>query len=486
MTNKRLLCFLFIINIFFVLSGVCFAQSITWQRIYRNPLGNDAGGFDICQPDSNNFVIVGLASGTIPSFYVLKINPYSDTLWTKVFGLGGIANAVTASGDGGCVFTGDYGNAFSIKMDTDGNIVWLKDYNGGRGFDIKKTSDGGYIICGDKTSGFQFKGYVCKTDSLGNLQWEREYYDGQTVYLFTIDEAIDGNGYVIGGTKDSTNGRIRGYFFKINNNGDVLWEKTYSLGIDTYLDSFDKKNQGYVFAGNVYTHSNFDSSRAFVFKTDLNGNLTSLKIFTSTKRQSITRFCSQNYNKFFLSFFTFNTSPPGYGTQIFSLDSNFNTIKQLTLLPDSNSLTLYSLYSIPNSTDIIGCGSNDQRQFASLDAYAVRLDNALYPPPPIGIKPVSNTIPDTYKLFQNFPNPFNPKTTITFDLPKDIEVRLTVYDVLGREIYSINEFRRSGFNKIEFDGSNLASGVYYYSLEVRQAGSLTGTFAETRKMVLIK
>jgi len=76
-------------------------------------------------------------------------------------------------------------------------------------------------------------------------------------------------------------------------------------------------------------------------------------------------------------------------------------------------------------------------------------------------------------------NPFNPKTNITFDLPKDIDIRLTVYDVLGREVYNINELRKAGSNRVEFDGTNLASGVYYYSLEV-------GTFAETKKMVLIK
>jgi hypothetical protein len=90
-----------------------------------------------------------------------------------------------------------------------------------------------------------------------------------------------------------------------------------------------------------------------------------------------------------------------------------------------------------------------------------------------------NEIPRRYKLYQNYPNPFNPKTTITFDLPKDIDIKLTVYDVLGREIYSINEFRKSGSNMITFDGSNLASGVYYYSFEAE-------TFAETRKIVLIK
>jgi len=90
-----------------------------------------------------------------------------------------------------------------------------------------------------------------------------------------------------------------------------------------------------------------------------------------------------------------------------------------------------------------------------------------------------NQLPKRYKLYQNYPNPFNPKTHISFDLPKDMDIRLTVYDVLGREVYRIHEIYKAGSNKVEFDGSNLASGVYYYSLEA-------GTFSETKKMVLIK
>jgi len=105
---------------------------------------------------------------------------------------------------------------------------------------------------------------------------------------------------------------------------------------------------------------------------------------------------------------------------------------------------------------------------------------------PLEISNINSEIPNKYSLSQNYPNPFNPVTKINFELPKDIDIRLTVYDVLGREVYSINEFRKSGSNMITFDGTDLASGVYYYSFEVRQAGSLTGTFVETKKMVLIK
>jgi len=88
-------------------------------------------------------------------------------------------------------------------------------------------------------------------------------------------------------------------------------------------------------------------------------------------------------------------------------------------------------------------------------------------------------IPRSYNLYQNYPNPFNPKTTIKYDIPKNIFVTIKIYDVLGKEIFSTSEFNFAGSYELEFDASNYASGLYFYRIE-------TGTFAETKKMVLIK
>jgi hypothetical protein len=91
----------------------------------------------------------------------------------------------------------------------------------------------------------------------------------------------------------------------------------------------------------------------------------------------------------------------------------------------------------------------------------------------------SNNNPKEFKLYQNYPNPFNPVTTLSFDLPKDIDIDLKVYDILGKEVYKIDEFRKAGLNKIYFDGNNLSSGIYYYTLSA-------GSFKATRKMILVK
>ncbi|MBZ0202984.1 MAG: T9SS type A sorting domain-containing protein, partial [Ignavibacteria bacterium] len=99
----------------------------------------------------------------------------------------------------------------------------------------------------------------------------------------------------------------------------------------------------------------------------------------------------------------------------------------------------------------------------------------------------SNNVPDKFSLSQNYPNPFNPITKINFSLPNPSKVSIKIYDILGRTVkILIDEFRDKGIHTVTFDGTGLASGVYFYSIEVRQAGSSTVTFKDTKKMVLVK
>jgi len=85
-----------------------------------------------------------------------------------------------------------------------------------------------------------------------------------------------------------------------------------------------------------------------------------------------------------------------------------------------------------------------------------------------------------FELSQNYPNPFNPATTIRFNLPGAGNVKLTLFNILGQEIRTlVNEFKESGVHTINFNASELNSGMYIYKIEA-------GTFVQTRKMTLIK
>jgi hypothetical protein len=88
--------------------------------------------------------------------------------------------------------------------------------------------------------------------------------------------------------------------------------------------------------------------------------------------------------------------------------------------------------------------------------------------------------PQQLSLSQSYPNPFNACTIIEFALPKSTDVRLSVYDMLGREVtVLVNERRNAGLHKAVFDGSELSSGVYFYRLK-------TGDFTKTKRMISLK
>lgn len=88
--------------------------------------------------------------------------------------------------------------------------------------------------------------------------------------------------------------------------------------------------------------------------------------------------------------------------------------------------------------------------------------------------------PVGFRLDQNFPNPFNPVTRISFQIPKSAFVTLKIYDLLGKEIATlINEEKNAGYHKIDFDAANYPSGIYFYRLTA-------GKFNEMKKMTILK
>jgi hypothetical protein len=97
-----------------------------------------------------------------------------------------------------------------------------------------------------------------------------------------------------------------------------------------------------------------------------------------------------------------------------------------------------------------------------------------------GVIAEGRNVPEIYNLSQNYPNPFNPSTTIKYELPKSSEVRLSVYDILGREVsVLVNERRDARVHEVKFDASDLSSGVYFYRLQA-------GDFTQTKRLLLLK
>jgi hypothetical protein len=99
---------------------------------------------------------------------------------------------------------------------------------------------------------------------------------------------------------------------------------------------------------------------------------------------------------------------------------------------------------------------------------------------PTAVAEEKSELPENFALMQNYPNPFNPSTKITYRLPISSEVKLTVFDVHGREVTTLLQAKQpAGTHEAVFDASGLSNGIYYYKLTA-------GNFSATKEMLLIK
>jgi hypothetical protein len=93
---------------------------------------------------------------------------------------------------------------------------------------------------------------------------------------------------------------------------------------------------------------------------------------------------------------------------------------------------------------------------------------------------LAELLPVSYSLAQNYPNPFNPATTIRYGLPQRSMVNLTIFNALGQQVRQLlSQEQAAGYHEVKFDGSGVASGVYFYRIRA-------GSFVETKKFLLLR
>ncbi|MEQ8525227.1 BspA family leucine-rich repeat surface protein [Gracilimonas sp.] len=142
-----------------------------------------------------------------------------------------------------------------------------------------------------------------------------------------------------------------------------------------------------------------------------------------------------------------------------------NTSGELSITTRADADTFFVAIQVANNENIV-----------SLDTLEVRIDPSF-----ITSAELMAQIPEDFKLHQNYPNPFNPSTIIRYGVPQSSEVRLEVFDMLGRKVATLvnGERQRAGWHQVNFDASRLASGMYLYRI-------VAGKHVKTRKMMLIK
>ena len=208
--------------------------------------------------------------------YLIKINLMGDTIGTKFYnGFGGTIHSTT---DGGYLHIGQGGaiNQVSvIKSDSLGNVNWCKYISGPlneiHGLWGKQTNDGGYIICGTVNNNgvYDFRMYLIKLDSLGNLSWNKIITHQNGEFGFSVDETLDG-GFILVGRSDGFASII-----KTDSAGNIIWKKGLAGASANHVIA--TPDGGYIVAGRVSS-----SDDAMLLKLDAFGNLVWCKKYGGT------------------------------------------------------------------------------------------------------------------------------------------------------------------------------------------------------------
>ncbi|MFZ1320098.1 MAG: T9SS type A sorting domain-containing protein [Ignavibacteria bacterium] len=417
----------------------------------------------VIQASDSNIVVTWVYSSTPNKIAFQKLSPAGAKLWgaDPVYVEGGASENYTypalATSDNGSVialwsgYTGSFLNPgnyrlYSRKISPAGSTLWQDTvYSLGRvtGFFVPKIftdkNNGAiYVWQDDRNSVNLQSSYVQHINSAGQIQFPLNGSEVSTLSGSNKFDAwasymnVTGETYLIFKMTNSLQSQFAVYGQKLSSNGSRQWS---SDGI-----AFQPFGQNSMERLLCFTQ---DTLIVFSFNESLFGSANNqIKYFNSDRNGVM-----------------------GWGGYIHELTTGNSEKLKLTGVINSNSMTMLAW------TD---------RRLDGGGVYAQNVNSNGSLGNTTGINLNYSESPEGFKLWQNFPNPFNPKTVINYEIQNTELVSLKVFDVLGNELMTIiNKRQNAGAYSVDFDGSNFSSGVYFYRLEA-------GKFSVTKSMILLK
>lgn len=479
--KKLIILFIFTCTLLVPNIRDCFGQSITWQREFPEYYGVVNR---VEQTYDGGYIAVGeiLISGSY-KMRLIKFNMFGDTLWSKIIGIGSTSGYwVEETTDRGLIIGGStdlgIGNqkVYLVKTDSLGNIQWQKTYSNSdidQCYCVKQTPDGGYILSCRTAEYVMF----IRTDANGNLSWKKIY--GNALNTLVVREIqILQDGYITSGRK----GELAAsdvYVMRLDINGDTLWTKRF--GGNNFDGGFTiavvpPPHSGFIIGGASKSFSQNGNANCYVIKINSVGNLEWEKTYSPHGGADE---CLSIIYKPSMGYIVAGTSDSlnnqVYKAKIRKIDFSGNVIYEQSFLPGMDAASFLSVNLTFDGGFILGgYGGNSYP-----DYYIVKTDSLGFANP-IGISNQQNIIPDDFLLYQNYPNPFNSETNIRFKIPISSNVEISIFDVNGKTIKTlVNSRLEAGNYKIKFLANDLPSGIYFYRLSIND-------YVETRKMMLIK
>ncbi|MEI7483158.1 MAG: T9SS type A sorting domain-containing protein [Ignavibacteriota bacterium] len=446
------------------------SQPVTWVKIIGDSV-KSMSGISVVQTYDGGYAVLavkGVIAGD-QKLLLFKLDNLGNLIWKKTLGdtsLSLYPIKLVQTNDSGFVVLGLQIGNFLMKTDKNGNFLWRKNYPDtalaeARLYGFTKTYDNGFILCGNYTSFSPTleNGYLIKTDSVGNVKWQKGFHDSTSNNYFDIMQFPDNNYYVAGYTSNSASNRYA-ITKKFKNNGEVIWTKLLLNPSGSFLITK-------VLNDKIAIVSNIDGGGpSNVSLLDTSSNLI------------------WQYNYSYPAFsYSINPMPSGSiiitgGVEFGGYDATI-AMKKLSLDGDSISAKnfLYQGYShigaknTANTNDngfILTGGATVNNKSNIL---IIKTDSSFNAPIITNISYSHETTPNSFELYQNYPNPFNPSTSIKFNIPENGFVKIKIFDLSGKEVLKMgNQYCFKGLNKFIFDAIkyNLSSGIYFFSIEFKE------------------
>jgi len=473
-----------------IMTTAAFAQpnpDTLWTRTYGGSSTDRA--YSVQQTTDGGYIVAGYTSSFGAGgydFYLVKTNPLGEALWTRTYGGSGddFGQSVQQTADGGYIVAGitqSFGaggpDFYLVKTNSQGDTLWTRTY-GGSGEDdaysVQETADGGYVVAG-QTNSFgagEDDCYVVKTNSLGDTLWTRTYGGSSRDWANSVQQTAD-TGYVVAGATQSFGaGDWDFYLVKTNSQGDTLWTRTYGGSSYDWANSVDTTSDGgYIVAGTTESFG-AGSKDFYLVKTNSLGDTLWTRTYGGSRNDGAGSVQQTADGGYIVAGYTNSFSAGDWDFYLVKTNSQGDTLWTRTHGGSSTDRA----YSVQQTADggYIVAGYTESFGAGDCDFYLVKTG-----PDPVSADDPVVLQPSSYSL-SSYPNPFNPSTTIAFDLPKAGHISLRVFDLLGREVAVLKDgLVEAGSHRVIFDGSGLASGIYFARLDA--AG-----FSQTKKLMLLK
>ena len=483
----------------------------------------DDGGFSVQQTTDGGYIVAGYTSssgaGSVDALLV-KVDSLGNQVWQETFGSWGSdgARSVQQTSDEGFIITGwtwSYGTVMGdlwlVMIDSQGNEEWNTSFGGtgyDRGFSVQQTTDGGYVATGwtDSYGAGNDDVWLVKADFQGNEEWNKTFGGSGRDQGQSVQQTTDGGYIITGYTRSYGAGDDDVWLIKTDSLGIEDWKMTYGgVYSDVGYSVQQTNDDGYIIAGHTLSFG-AGVHDVFLIKADALGDTLWTRAFGGSNIDIGNSVQQTDDGGYILAGYTRSYGAGNYDVWLLKIEG-----EGVQLNPPQNLFVTdvgYSTWDPPASRDLLGYNiyldsvfvyfttdlyyqytdlTNNQTYLAGVSALHDDGESQTIEYEFTYLETsVENEILHSTILINNYPNPFNHITTISFTtLDFDKNTEITVYNLIGQIVKQVvNEQLAPGEHSVNWDGTDevgneVPSGVYFYKLSDSE-------YYETKKMLLMR